>query len=96
MKKQLLISIAKNNLALNVSAFTGIVSLISIIVLPFLGLFLLSFLAVIFSAVSFVFMAQFEAQLENNLKEAKSQLGLSIFTNNKALLNKCLLVYSNI
>ena len=96
MKKQLLISIAKNNLALNVSATVGIISLVSVLVLPFLGLFLLSFLAVIFSAVSFVLMSQFEAQLNNKLKEAKTQLGLSIFTNDKALLKKCLSVYSNI
>lgn len=96
MKKQLLTSIAKNNLALNLSASIGIFSLISILVLPFLGLFLLPFLAVIVSAISFVLMAQFEAQLQNNLKDAKTQLGLSIFTNDKALLKKCLSVYSNL
>jgi type III secretory pathway component EscV len=96
MKKQLLISIAQNHIALNVSAIAGIVSLISMLVLPFFGLFLLPFLAVIFAVVSLVFMAQFEAQLESDLKEAKSQLGLSIFTDNKTLLNKCLSVYSNL
>jgi hypothetical protein len=41
-------------------------------------------------------MAQFEGNLECDLKEAKNQLGLSIFTDNKALLKKCLQVQKSL
>ena len=96
MKKSLLISISKNNLALNLTASIGTASLLAIIVLPFLGFLFLPFLAVIISAICFIMSAQFEAQLRNNLKEAKEQLNLSIFTSDKALLKKCLTVYKSI
>lgn len=96
MKKSLLISISKNNLAVNLTASIGTISLFGIIILPFLGFFFLPFLCVIISAICFVMSAQFEAQLRNNLKEAKEQLGLSMFTNEKQLLTKCLTVYKSI
>lgn len=96
MKKSLLISISKNNSALNLTASIGTISLLGIIILPFLGFFFLPFLCVIISAICFVMGAQFEAQLRNNLKEAKEQLGLSMFTNEKQLLKKCLTVYKSI
>ena len=94
MKKTLLKSIARNSFLTNLSAFIGICGLIGLIVLPFIGFTFLAFLCAVLVPVSFVFMSEYEANLFYDLKQAKEQLGLSIFTNDKALLKKCLSVYN--
>lgn len=96
MKKQTLTLIVKSNKLTNFWAFIGIFSLVSLLVMPFLGFTLLAFLSAILAPISFVFMSQFESQLENGLKQAKNELGISIFTDNKILLNKCLSVYKSL
>ncbi len=92
MKKSLLNSIARNSFLTNLFAFVGIAGLAGLLVLPFLGFALLAFLCAVLVPVCFVLMTQYEANLYADLKAAKNVLGLSIFTNDKALLKKCLQV----
>jgi hypothetical protein len=96
MKKSLLNSIAKNSFLTDLFAVIGILSILGMFILPFFGFVALAFLSTILICASFVLMAQFEANLEFDLKEAKNQLGLSIFTDNKALLKKCLQVQKSL
>lgn len=96
MKKSLLNSIAKNSFLTNLFAATGILSLVGLLSFPFMGLAGLAFLCAVLVPVSFVFMTQYETNLFADLQQAKSDLGLSMFTNDKALLKKCLSVKKSI
>ena len=94
MKKTLLKSIARNSFLTNLSAFIGICGLIGLITFPFLGFTFVAFLCAVLVPISFVFMNEYEANLFSDLRKAKEELGLSIFTSDKALLKKCLSVYN--
>jgi glucan phosphoethanolaminetransferase (alkaline phosphatase superfamily) len=96
MKKSLLNSIAKNLLLTELFSVVGILSLLGLLSFPFMGLPFMAFFCAFFAPVCFVFMSQYEANLFSDLKEAKRVLGLSIFTNDKALLKKCLQVKKSI
>jgi len=96
MKKQLLNSITTNNFLVNLFASLGIISILGLVSFPFMGLPSLAFICAVLVPLFFVLMSSSEKDLYTDLKEAKDQLGLSMFTNDKALLKKCLQVAKSI
>lgn len=96
MKKQLLNSIKTNNQLVNLYASLAIASLLGLVSFPFMGLASLAFICALLLPLLFVLMCASEKDLFSDLKEAKEQLGLSIFTSDKELLKKCLQISKSI
>jgi hypothetical protein len=96
MKKSLLNSISKNSFLVDFYSSMGILAILGLLIFPFIGFIFLGFLCPILIALFYILSATAEKNLYANLKEAKNQLGLSIFTNDKDLLKKCLQVQKSL